>query len=151
MSILISFHEKSSQILTKFFYHSKNNLLQGQLNNFFQKLFASIVLFFFFHFSLHRNNDIYILNIFHGRIWSTDDQQWRRSAGIPPLVNAASRRQLEVSSSGWNRFQTRKFFREAPLIELFNGKTGINDWFHSWRGRTRCAKKKKKKWTVRNN
>lgn len=137
--LLLSFEKQFTPRTIKQFFSKQLTNCSLQLYFFSFFIFLFIVMIY-----------IYILNIFHGRVWSTDDQQWRRSAGIPPLVNAASRRQLEVSSSGWNRFQTRKFFREAPLIELFNGKTGINDWFHSWRGRTRCAKKKKK-WTVRNN
>ena len=64
-------------------------------------------------------------------------------AEIPPLVNAASRRELEVSSSGRNRFQTRKFFRDAPLIELFNGNNSTR-LIHG-EGERHAMRKKKKK------
>lgn len=107
---LLLFRKQSTRKIKKFFSKQLANCsLRRQI---FTNLFRYF--FFFFHFS-HRNNDIYILNILHSRIWWTDDQQWRRSAGIPPLVNAASRRQLEVSSSGWktdfkpgSSFETRR-------------------------------------------
>lgn len=100
------------------FHNEKINYLYFDTNE-RRKASLTFTVFFFLFFRSFFSSFTTIRYIkYTSRIRWTDGQQWRRSAGIPPLVNAASRRQLEVSSSGWNRFRSRKFFRDASVNRI---------------------------------